>query len=95
MISKIKTVAAKLPGQTLRKDLARSFVPPLASFIRLGLRLCVISLLYVAGFHQIALVLAVMSVMILIGPIEGQIAKSIAKSLPRARAHFQKRRHRR
>lgn len=80
----------RLPGQTLRRDLRKGAIPPLATFIRASFRMSIAGGLYLYGLHHAALIIGIMSAMMLIGAVEGQAAKSIAKAIPRAKQHFQK-----
>lgn len=78
----------RIPGETLRKDLKQGAVPPLATLIRVGFRMLIASALYLYGLHHAALIVTVMSAMMLIGAVESQAAKAVAKAIPRARLYF-------
>jgi hypothetical protein len=61
--------------QRLRKTLT----PPKVSWVRALLRLTMAGGLYLLGAHHAAVTVLVMSVFVLTGPLEGQIAKEVLK----------------
>lgn len=60
--------------------------------MRVGLRGALALALYLLGYHHAALVLGIMCAMILVSTVEGQAAKAIAASIPRAKKYLKKRR---
>ncbi len=90
MLAKTGALINKLPGKTTRKELAKATVPPLYAFVRAGIRMAIAGVLYFYGLYHAATVVAILSIVSLVGVVEAQIAKSIAASLPKIGVYFRK-----
>lgn len=90
MLAKTGALINKLPGKTTRKELAKATVPPLYAFVRAGIRMAIAGVLYFYELYHAATVVAILSIVSLVGVVEAQIAKSIAASLPKIGVYFRK-----
>lgn len=72
-----------IPGARTRQDIKAAVIPPGKSWVQSSIRGSVALMLFLAGYHHLAQIFAVLALMILIGSVEARIAIALSGGIGR------------